>query len=98
MSTKTLICKQCRGSFEFSEGEQKFYAEKGLQPPRRCTNCRAQPKTNGATVVATPTTPMEEKRVPEIEWINGPGHDGENRRNRRSRGRKDRRRDYDDYE
>jgi len=36
-----LICEECGSEFVFTEGEQEFYAEKGLKnKPKRCTECR----------------------------------------------------------
>lgn len=47
MPDKTLKCKDCGGDFEFTEGEQAFYAEKGLQnEPQRCPACRKARKQN----------------------------------------------------
>jgi ssDNA-binding Zn-finger/Zn-ribbon topoisomerase 1 len=41
MPDKTLTCKDCGAEFIFSEGEQKFYAEKGFDSdPVRCPQCR----------------------------------------------------------
>ena len=41
MPDKNLICKDCNKEFVFTEGEQEFYAEKGLQnEPQRCPECR----------------------------------------------------------
>ena len=41
MSDKTIVCKDCRDSFVFTEGEQAFYKEKGLtSEPVRCPKCR----------------------------------------------------------
>ncbi len=41
MPDKTLICKECNKEFVFTEGEQQFYLEKGLQnEPQRCPDCR----------------------------------------------------------
>ena len=41
MPDKTLICKDCNKEFIFTEGEQTFYQEKGLQnEPQRCPDCR----------------------------------------------------------
>ena len=38
---KTLTCKECSNDFVWSVGEQKFFADKGLQnPPGRCPDCR----------------------------------------------------------
>jgi len=35
-------CKEpdCGKEFPFTPGEQKFYAERGLFPPKRCPICR----------------------------------------------------------
>jgi len=36
-----LICEDCGVEFVFTEGEQQFYAEKGLlNKPKRCPECR----------------------------------------------------------
>ena len=39
---KTIVCKDCGKEFEWKSGEQKFYAEKGLNPPTRCLECRSE--------------------------------------------------------
>jgi hypothetical protein len=45
MPDKTLICKDCGKEFIFTEGEQKFYEEKGFtNEPTRCKECRAAKK------------------------------------------------------
>lgn len=37
----TLQCADCGCNFEFTVGEQEFYAEKGLvNTPKRCPECR----------------------------------------------------------
>lgn len=41
---KTIVCQQCNSSFVFSEGEQKFYAQHGLETPKLCKSCRNQKK------------------------------------------------------
>ena len=35
-----LTCVECKNTFLFETGEQKFYKMRGLTPPKRCTNCR----------------------------------------------------------
>lgn len=46
---KQLTCKDCSKEFTWSAGEQKFYADKGLQnPPGRCQDCRKQMKDQKA--------------------------------------------------
>jgi len=42
---RTLTCRDCADDFIFSGGEQRFFAEKGLQNvPQRCPSCRANAK------------------------------------------------------
>lgn len=46
MPDKTLTCKDCNETFVFTEGEQKFYVEKGFEnDPVRCPACRKSRKT-----------------------------------------------------
>lgn len=40
MGQLNLICKKCGISFEFTEGEQRFYHEKRLSMPTYCKKCR----------------------------------------------------------
>lgn len=56
-----LNCSDCRTSFNFTAGEQAFYAERGYQKPRRCKACRAKRKSAQGTPVAAP---------PVTEWVN----------------------------
>ena len=39
-----LSCVDCRKSFIFESGEQKFFKMRGLTPPKRCPNCRSKRK------------------------------------------------------
>lgn len=40
-SSKMLQCKDCGETFEFTVGEQEFFAEKGFtNEPSRCPSCR----------------------------------------------------------
>ena len=48
MPSQTLTCKDCSQSFDFSEREQTFFAEKGFSAPTRCSNCRAARKGGGS--------------------------------------------------
>jgi len=42
---KSLICKDCGTSFDFSIRDQMFYAEKGFEnEPQRCRDCRTARK------------------------------------------------------
>ena len=47
MPDKTLTCRDCGASFEFTESEQRFFAEKGFtNEPGRCSGCRETRKAN----------------------------------------------------
>ena len=46
---KTLNCIDCKTQFSFSAGEQSFYADKDLTPPKRCKDCRAIKKAKRFT-------------------------------------------------
>ena len=35
-----ITCNQCSKEFEFTEGEQVFFAKKGFQPPKKCKKCK----------------------------------------------------------
>ena len=42
---KTLTCRDCGSQFVFTQGEQAFYASKGLvNEPSRCPDCRSARK------------------------------------------------------
>lgn len=49
---KHLKCRECGADFDFTAGEQEFYAMKGLlNEPQRCPSCRAlkrQQRSSGA--------------------------------------------------
>ncbi|MDP9380368.1 MAG: zinc-ribbon domain containing protein [Chloroflexota bacterium] len=45
---KTLTCRDCGSQFTFTQGEQAFYASKGLlNEPTRCPDCRSARKRAG---------------------------------------------------
>ena len=37
-----MLCKICGSEFEFTQGEQTFYKDRGLDPPKRCPECRVK--------------------------------------------------------
>ena len=41
---KIITCQDCGQEFIFTDNEQKFYAEKGFLPPKRCKECREKRK------------------------------------------------------
>lgn len=44
MPELTLKCVDCQAEFTFTEKDQKFFAEKGYQAPKRCKACRIMKK------------------------------------------------------
>lgn len=40
MPDRTLLCVDCKAQFQFTEGEQKWFTEKGFKDPKRCRPCR----------------------------------------------------------
>ena len=45
---KALVCRDCGSSFNFSAGEQSFYAARGFgNEPSRCLTCRNTRKAGG---------------------------------------------------
>jgi CxxC-x17-CxxC domain-containing protein len=45
---QTLRCRDCGVDFIWTEGEQEFYASRGLtNPPSRCPSCRAARRASG---------------------------------------------------
>lgn len=41
---KIIICLGCGREFVFTAGEQQFYSNKELVPPKRCKDCRQKRK------------------------------------------------------
>lgn len=41
-------CRDCSEKFVFTAGENRFFAEKGFNPPTRCKPCRDKRKTQNA--------------------------------------------------
>ena len=39
-----IKCKDCGNDFEFTKGEQDFFQQRGLYPPKRCPTCRMKRK------------------------------------------------------
>ena len=37
---KQLKCRDCKGTFTWSAGEQDFYEKRGFTEPKRCRECR----------------------------------------------------------
>ncbi len=39
MADKNIVCADCGETFVFTEGQQEFFAQKGLNEPKRCKAC-----------------------------------------------------------
>jgi len=46
MKDKKLVCVDCHNEFTLTEGEQKFFVDKGYSEPKRCKPCRDIKKQN----------------------------------------------------
>jgi NAD-dependent SIR2 family protein deacetylase len=44
MADKQITCVDCGQKFNFSEGEQEFFQQKGMSEPKRCKECRQAKK------------------------------------------------------
>jgi CxxC-x17-CxxC domain-containing protein len=40
MADQVITCRDCGNTFTFTQGEQEFFASRGLQAPQRCKDCR----------------------------------------------------------
>ena len=72
---KTLTCSECGLEFVFTEGEQKFYQEKGFtHEPKRCKECRARKKDDGRS--GRPRTRDSASGSPVSRGVGGSGRGG----------------------
>ena len=44
MSEQRLTCADCGREFTFGAEEQRFFRERGFDPPKRCKECREAKK------------------------------------------------------
>ena len=44
MSDIRFVCKRCDRAFIWSDGEQRYFRDNGLHPPKHCPECRAERK------------------------------------------------------
>ena len=42
MGDQRIRCVECGREFVWTDGEQQYYKERGLNPPKRCKDCRSQ--------------------------------------------------------
>jgi cold shock CspA family protein len=48
-----ITCAKCSTEFVFTAGEQAYYRQKNISPPRRCRACREQRKAEDAERLRT---------------------------------------------
>ena len=56
---QTLTCCDCGEDFEFNAGEQQFFADKQLSPPRRCKECRCKRRDGSRNIGSRDAGPRE---------------------------------------
>ena len=74
----TCICGE---QFTFTEGEQKFYAERGYQQPKRCLKCRR----------------LKHQQSPQRQTFGEPAKGFEPAQPVKRDWKRDRKRNFDDY-
>lgn len=79
MPDKELKCADCGKPFPFTEGEQRFYAEKQYTEPKRCKPCREAKKAERQQRQVEAAPPVPEAVVDQYRQ--------EFNRKRRGRGR-----------
>lgn len=108
LQLSTIQCRErgCNNSFEFSDGEAKFYQEKGYTPPTRCKPCREARKREreGSAVQAANVAPIAAPLPPPpVEVYAAPRKrvvemDEERKRPRKERTRRDTRVRYNNFD
>lgn len=71
MSDEQIVCADCGRSFTWSYGEQRFYKERNLSPPKRCEDCRTrrrsgtdEPKRSAPSARQKPNTVARRPKQP----------------------------------
>ena len=78
MSDKVIECVECGRTFIWSCGEQRYYKERGLSPPKRCKECRARrrrerdSRMRGFVDPSTEFPPSHLPRQKQLSWWANP--------------------------
>lgn len=64
MPDQQFRCATCGEPFVWTAGEQRYYRERGLQPPRNCPACR-RARREGRPPAAHPTAPAPRQPAPQ---------------------------------
>jgi uncharacterized membrane protein YsdA (DUF1294 family) len=69
VSGEQITCVECGRTFVWSYGEQRFYKERGLSPPKRCRDCREQHRQEDASTPRTSDkTPLRTYSTTDKKW------------------------------
>ncbi len=68
--SEIIQCRDCPNTFEFTAGEQAFFAEKNLSRPVRCKPCRANRRAQrDQQQGGVPQAPVQQAAPsPDPEW------------------------------
>ena len=55
----SITCMMCGDVFSLQEGEQDFFAQRGLDLPKRCPSCRAERKAQAIREGHRPAPPVQ---------------------------------------
>ena len=59
---KSISCIDCEKDFIWTDGEQKFYRDKGLQnPPKRCKECKQAKNERISSIAAAKASGIKQK-------------------------------------
>jgi len=72
MTDRTISCVACGREFAWSEGEQRFYRERGLVRPKRCSSCRAQRTSDGQSAGPDRSAARRPSGHEERDWLANP--------------------------
>lgn len=62
LEDKNISCIDCGNDFIWTNGEQKFYRDKGLQnPPKRCKNCKQAKNERISSIAAAKASGIKQK-------------------------------------
>ncbi len=74
----TIRCGDCQTEFDFTAGEQRFFASHALMPPKRCETCRSKrklgplfnmPDYDDAFLSLALLQPFLELEPERLEWV-----------------------------
>ena len=67
MPDRIIKCKNCGSDFYFTEGEQFFYKQKGLNIPKYCKQCRT--KKDSSKGQSRGQRPMKKRHITDFNGV-----------------------------